>query len=485
MQNRLLADIGIELAKKPFEWMSWWWKLRWRDFIWMDPPLTIDNPLWNREESSLKRIRLFGVFPDELQAEIIHYWQQAFWKRWLLALFTPIHRKIKIWSYYQRCISFHTVCIKNPLDEEEPIAFVFEKYLGREAIYGLNKCRIQVENYLEQHAGNLTWKNNNNFFMYRCFRKDWNFFKKLMKKKLARLSEPDRKDLKSHLENEYMRLQEILSRYLSTLRKNIVNLPSSDEPIKSNTFVDATTGQATSCSIHSIENWVKIKRQLIESMLQKESPEQFPRIKNLLESCLSTIRLLADHQVVRYEKLIDKVRWNQFDGDEAIQQAGTLQTELICFFKKSVLLFHPDKSFGNEQLQEVQTELFKVFKQLSEESLEKIKEGLQTLKVCLSGQKNSQEVQKMEQDFDLRVAELAQRLDALHIKIEQVRAKIEANHKQTRIEIEEMKVKIDEYIQSQVRSKLIHKPFDDFIQEENKTQKSEPRFRRFRYSPVF
>ncbi len=52
-------------------------------------------------------------------------------KRWLLTLFTPIHRKIKIWSYYQRCISFHTVCIKNPLDEKEPIAFVFEKYLGK------------------------------------------------------------------------------------------------------------------------------------------------------------------------------------------------------------------------------------------------------------------------------------------------------------------------------------------------------------------
>ncbi len=54
MQNRLLADIGIELAKKPFEW-TWWWGVKWGDFINMDPPLTVDNPLWNREESNLKK----------------------------------------------------------------------------------------------------------------------------------------------------------------------------------------------------------------------------------------------------------------------------------------------------------------------------------------------------------------------------------------------------------------------------------------------
>lgn len=84
-------------------------------------------------------------------------------KRQLLTLFTPIHCKIKLWFYYQRCISFHTVCIKNPFDEKEPIAFVFEKYLGGEATYGLNKRRFQIENYLEQRTGNLKWKNNNGF----------------------------------------------------------------------------------------------------------------------------------------------------------------------------------------------------------------------------------------------------------------------------------------------------------------------------------
>ncbi len=210
--------------------------------------------------------------------------------------------------------------------------------------------------------------------MYRCFRKDWNFFKKLMKKKLARLSESDRKDLKSQLENEYMRLEYILSRYLSTLCKNIFNHPASDESIKSDTFVDATTGQETSCSIQSIEDWVKIKRQTVESMLHEESSKQFLQIKNFLETCFSNVKLFVNHQIKQYEKLNEKVIWRQLACPEAIQQMQTLQTELIYFFKKAALLFHPDKSFGNEQLQEIQTELFKLFKQLSEESLKKIKE---------------------------------------------------------------------------------------------------------------
>ncbi len=42
-------------------------------------------------------------------------------------------------------------------------------------------------------------------------------------------------------------------------------------------------------------------------------------------------------------------------------------------------------------------------------------------------QRNSQEVQKMEQDYDLQVAELEQRINALEFKIEQLRAQIEAN----------------------------------------------------------
>jgi hypothetical protein len=470
MQNSLLANIGNELAKKPFEWMSWWWGLRWGDFISVDPPLTVDNPLWNREESNLKSVQLFGLSPDELQAEVIHYWQQAFWKRWLLGLFTPIHRKIKLLAYYHRCKSFHTVCIKNLFDEEKPIAFVFEKYLGIDALYGLNKRRIQIENYLEQRTGNLKWKNNNDF-MHRCFRKDWGFFKKLMKKKLAMLSESDKKSVRSQLEKEYDRLDNILSHYLSTLSKNIFNLPSSDEPIKSDTFVDATTGQEISCSIHWIEDWVKIKRQRIKAMLQEKSAGQFLQIKNFLESCFSTIRLLAYHQIVRYEKLIDKVINNQFDGDEAIQRAETLQTELIYFFRKSVLLFHPDKSLGNEPLQAIQTELFKMFKQLSERSLGKIKQGLQTLKVCLPGQRNYQEVQKMEQNFDLQVAELEQRINALYAKVEQAQAETEADLKQIRAEIDEMKTKIDEFIASKTRLKLINKQsLNSSIQEDNETE---------------
>jgi hypothetical protein len=483
MQNRLLEAIGNGLAKKPFEWVSWWWwGPKWVAFISVDPPVTVNNPLWRREENNLKSVRLFGLSPDELQAEIILYWQQPFWKRWLLGLFTSINRKIKLWSYYHRCLSFREVCIENLFDIKKPIDFVFEQYLG-EVTRWFNKNRIQLENYIEKHAGNLRAQNNLNFSISIFLKENWQFFSKLMEKKISQLPIEDKNGLRRQLEKECHRLQDTLSCYLSTWFKNIFNLPtSSDEPINSE-FIEAVEKE-TSCSIHSIKDWVSMKQQVVVSMLQEESPEQFLQIKNFLQSCLSMIRLLVEHQVTRYEKLIDKIRYNRFNREETIQQAEILQTELIYFFKKSFLLFHPDKSFGNEKLQEIQTELFKEFKQLSKESLEKVKEGLQTLKICLPKQRNAQELRKMEEGFDLRIAKLKQVMEELDAKIEQVRAQIEAdlkqtraemdaNHKQTRIEIEEMKIKIDEFIKSQAFLKLINKQSSNgFIQEENKEERA-------------
>ncbi len=63
---------------------------------------------------------------------------------------------------------------------------------------------------------------------------------------------------------------------------------------------------------------------------------------------------------------------------------------------------------------------------------------------------------------------------------------MEANCKQTRIEIEAAKVKIDKYSQSQAYSKFIYRPPNNFIQEENELEKSLRRYRRLpRYTPVF
>ena len=98
MLTMLLQDIGQRLSKQPFSWMSWWRGLRWGAFISIHPPLTEKTPLWSRDDSSLKSIKLFRLSPNELQAEITRYWEKPFWHRWLLRLFTSIGSKnLSLW----------------------------------------------------------------------------------------------------------------------------------------------------------------------------------------------------------------------------------------------------------------------------------------------------------------------------------------------------------------------------------------------------
>ena len=474
MLNRLLADIGNGLAKKPFERISWWWGPRWVDFISVDQPLTVDNPLWQRDKSSLKNIRLFGLSPDELQAEIIAYWQQPFWKRWLLGLFTSIHSKIKLWSYYHRCLSLHKVCKKDRYGTNEPIELVFEQYLGIEMLHRLNKNRIQFENYFEKRAGNLTIKNNLSHLHSLFIRKHWKLFSKLMKKKLSQLSTEDKDSLQSQLKRESDRLEMILFCYLSNWLKKIFEPPrTDDETINDGTLVDVFAGKEISYSIHSIKDWVRMKQQVIQSLLEGQSPEQFLNIKNLLESCLSKLKTLVDMHLNNGVKLIVAVRKRKLSCKDAIRQTRILQTELIHLLKKSIVLFHPDKSFGNEELGKIQTELLQQFQELAEESQEIIEKKLQLLWDYLPKRTTRQKVQKMEQEVNGNMPELEQGT--------------ETNFTQTRIEREETKANVDICIHSQVRSKLIHNPPNDFILEENNIQqKDEQRFRRLqRYTPVF
>lgn len=318
-----------------------------------------------------------------------------------------------------------------------------------------------------------------------------------MEKKLTRLSsESDRKVLRSQFEKEYSRLQDILVRYLSKWSKNIFTPLISHRTSCSNALVHANSAIDKRSnylpiklagnkiySIHSIEDWVKRQRQMLVAMLQEKSPEQFLKIENLLKSCFSEIELLVESQLEDYKNMIDKVRRNQFDCEEASRKAESKLTTLVYCFRKSALLLHPDKSFGNEKLQEIQEELFKALQELSKKSLKKIKEALPILENCLSKQRDIQECWKMKQEFDLRTVEMERQIEEMMAEWEQDKirwkqdfSERKAALKKTRMEMEEMQVKINDCIQSQARAKLIKKPpsndlvQEDLVQEEDEAQ---------------
>ncbi|TLY48347.1 MAG: hypothetical protein E6K54_02445 [Gammaproteobacteria bacterium] len=470
MQNKLLVDIGNGLTKKPFE-KIFWWGPRWLDFICITPPLTVNNPLWLRDKKNLKKVRLFGLSPDELQAEILGYWLQPFWKRWCLGLFTPIQRKIRLWSYYHQCLSFREVCIENLFDAKKPIDVLFEQYLGNEMLCRLNKNRIQFEYYVEKHAGNLRLEDNITFLQSMLLRRNSRFFSKLLQKKSTELfTGADKKSLQSQLKKEYLRLRMVLFCYLYNWHKNIFPT-TQNEPIYIDTFFEVCAGKEISYSIHSIHDWVKLKQQLIESLLEEQSPEQFFMIKNLLEACLSKIRILVSNHLNNCARKLVAVRKKKLSCKQAIQETNNRQAELIHFFKKCALLFHPDKSFANPELSKIQTELFLAFQQLSKESQKSMKKKLQLLKDYLSRKRKSVQTKESASNQQLAALESIGKI----------------NFEPTPQERVEPKISVDNCIQSQVRSNLMHKPLNnDAQQEENESpQRLRRCIRLARYVPVF
>ncbi len=468
MQNRLLVDIGNGLTKKAFE-KIFWWGPRWLDLISIDPPLSIDKPLWYRDEKTLKQVRLFDLSPEELQAEIIDYWQKPFWKRWHLDLFTSIQNKVKLWSYYHQCLAFREICIDNVFDAQEPIDVIFENLLGKEIWYQVNKNRIQFEHCLEKSAGNLDLEEHLNFLQDMLLRKNGRFFTKLLKKKLMQLSEIDKKYLKEQLKKEYGRLRMILFCYLYSWHKGIFPRPN-NEPINIDTFVEICVGKEIRYSVRLIQDWVKLKQQIIESLLEERSSEQFQMIKNLLVDCLAKIKRLADKHLDDCVSLITSVIRRKLSCQQALQETKIRQAELIYFFKKCALLFHPDKSFANRELSKIQTELFLAFQQISTESQTSIKRKLQILSDYLPTGKIRNQTMASGINQPLAALEGTVKNDAESTHPEQV----------------EINIIVDQCVQSQVRSKLMHKPSNEWVQAEMEPTRT---FRRSvslsRYEPVY
>ena len=337
MQNRLWKDLTNKLAQEPFEGIYWGWGPQWVTFINIDSPITVDKPLWTHQESSLDRIQLFNLSPDQLQLEIIRYWQQPFWKRWFFSLFTSINLKIKLWSYYHRCLAVRTTNLENLYRIDIPTDPEFEQHLGEEMMPRLYQTTLKLTHYIEKYAGNLNFKKNDrsvNFYL----RENWKFFDKLMEKKLALLMIENKAELQKFLSEEFDRHEDILFTYLSTWQKKIFDEPIYfDQLILLDTYDDGT-GKKMTIASQSIKEWVKLKRHILQLILQDNSPDQFVKIKNFLECTLATINQVFSEQLKRFEQLISKVKCDRLAANKAIEQANILQKHFFFIEKKRVII---------------------------------------------------------------------------------------------------------------------------------------------------
>ncbi|RDH39860.1 MAG: hypothetical protein CFE62_006870 [Candidatus Aquirickettsiella gammari] len=404
MLNSLLQGIEQRLAKKPFTWMSWWRGKKWISVFSIIPELE-ECPLWKRDEASLSSLRLFDLEPQALHTELQHYWKRPFWQRWWLSLFTSINNKRKAYAYYQRCLAF-AVVQKQHHDTVSNLQYsAQERAILAELVDWVGENTRRCEEILEKHGGDLNWLQN--YFpsvLSQYQKKRERVFLKLMEKRLKKITTKDgRTNLRSRVKKEYQKLGKVMRDYLLYPFPSEQARTNNDQATEQlgavsdsrelvyvgpavatrNTLGMYPSGKANLGDIDSVGGWVNSQREAIVGLLEEGRAEACIKIKALLEQSLNSIRMVIEPQITGYQQLINDAKQGRVEYEIAIEWSEDLQPRLIKFFRSSALLFHPDKSDRNEELRRLQTELFKEFNQLAENSRETLRQGLQTLKNCI------------------------------------------------------------------------------------------------------
>jgi hypothetical protein len=443
-----IKDMGQQLAYKPFAWMSWWWGIKWGGFIEVSPQLSKENPLWQREEAELENLRLFKKTPDEIQQQIAIYWEKPFWQRWLLRLFTDINSRIVIWSYYQRCLSFQRIHQENSLIERRLIVYEPERRIVNLFMNELKREHSALEHRLEGYAGNVQWMEKNlDALLAQHEKKRHRVFLKLLDRYLKELPEDcDRESVRKKLDQEYSELGKVLRSYfqhwcqpLKPIEENASQALVYVGPAVIEREVIPSLGADLSSSLSSINEWLALKQHVLKEML-KENPPDYETIQAFLQQCLHSIEGLIEPLLSDYERLVCEAKHQRVNYREMLKRSDHLQSRFTYFFRHSSLLFHPDKSGGDETICQIKTELFQEFQQVVEVSLERLNQGLVILKQCIlpSELELDKLLEKIKQDliifreelnkrFALIDAQLAE-VEVQHAEIRASQVEIEAQH---------------------------------------------------------
>jgi hypothetical protein len=461
-----IKDMGQQLAYKPFAWMSWWWGIKWGGFIEVSPQLSKENPLWQREEAELENLRLFKKTPDEIQQQIAIYWEKPFWQRWLLRLFTDINSRIVIWSYYQRCLSFQRIHQENSLIERRLIVYEPERRIVNLFMNELKREHSALEHRLEGYAGNVQWMEKNlDALLAQHEKKRHRVFLKLLDRYLKELPEDcDRESVRKKLDQEYSELGKVLRSYfqhwcqpLKPIEENASQALVYVGPAVIEREVIPSLGADLSSSLSSINEWLALKQHVLKEML-KENPPDYETIQAFLQQCLHSIEGLIEPLLSDYERLVCEAKHQRVNYREMLKRSDHLQSRFTYFFRHSSLLFHPDKSGGDETICQIKTELFQEFQQVVEVSLERLNQGLVILKQCIlpSELELDKLLEKIKQDliifreelnkrFALIDAQLAE-VEVQHAEIRASQVEIEAQHaelktRQAEMEAENVEIK--------------------------------------------
>ncbi|MGB9087417.1 MAG: hypothetical protein WCB98_03460, partial [Candidatus Aquirickettsiella gammari] len=122
----------------------------------------------------------------------------------------------------------------------------------------------------------------------------------------------------------------------------------------------------------------------------------------VLEESFEQLRAVVKLQLAQHQALVDALQSKRLNYQQVIPQSEALQSELISYFKKGLLLFHPDKQQSpNESIKQIQHALCCQFLRLREISLNKLKQDINIIRRLIPKESNFEKQQQRQREKSL------------------------------------------------------------------------------------
>ena len=407
LKELLLKEIGQRLARKPFQGFSWQQGAK---YIQVTPRFSKAPPLWELEDKVLENeLSLFGVKPQQLEQQISDYRKKSRVIRWLLRVFTRINSKIAVWSYYRQCLSFRELQQRESLSTPQQSGFPVDFTMIQPLLPYLRQDIKQFEQMIDRHLRSLEVTEDEFLLRYQAYaRKQEARFFKLLEKQLKGLSDEQQILLRNTLKKEYRGMRKMMNRFKDSCLKRVQQVKDQLSP-----FMPNPTQQLVKSEILTSEDRLSSDTPLRDSIggAQALTDNSFnetlqPKLEHatqaVLEESLEQLRAVVKLQLAQHQALVDALQSKRLNYQQVIPQSEALQSELISYFKKGLLLFHPDKQQSpNESIKQIQHELCRQFLHLRETSLNKLRRDIEIIRRLIPKESNFEKQQQRQREKSL------------------------------------------------------------------------------------
>ena len=407
LKELLLKEIGQRLARKPFQGFSW---RQGAKYIQVSPVISEAYPLWKLENQVLKNeLILFGVKPQQLEQQINDYRKKSRIIQWLLRVFTRINSKIAVWSYYRQCLSFRELQQRESLSTPQQSGFPVDFTMIQPLLPYLRQDIKQFEQMIDRHLRSLEVTEDEFLLRYQAYaRKQEARFFKLLEKQLKGLSDEQQILLRNTLKKEYRGMRKMMNRFKDSCLKRVQQVkdqlsPFMPNPTQQLVKSEILTSEDRLSSDTPLRNNIGGAQALTDNSFNETlQPKLEHATQAVLEESFEQLRAVVKLQLAQHQALVDALQSKRLNYQQVIPQSEALQSELISYFKKGLLLFHPDKQQSpNESIKQIQHALCCQFLRLREISLNKLKQDINIIRRLIPKESNFEKQQQRQREKSL------------------------------------------------------------------------------------